>query len=806
MSWSIDVFGVRHLSPMGAWHLVQFLDEKQPDLILIEGLDDATDFIFDICRPETRPPIAILAYTSDLPVRTIVYPFATYSPEYQAIKWGHDHNVTVEFFDLPSSIFLGLYDREQQRMEAAIARRIKERSSAPETTNGGDDTNSCKTDDEASLNHDEPTVSAEQTGTSTHTPEPPRSLYMQIAERSGERDYETYWERNFEHTLSQGTYRRTAWQLGESIRDLEDDSPTWRAENLVREAYMRRRIAQCIANGIKPEKIVAVVGAFHASVLNGQHPAMSDAELALLPRRESKLTLMPYSYYKLSSQSGYGAGNHAPAYYELLWRTLVEQQATSDLSRRYVTCVAREMRSSGTHRSTAEVIEAVRLAETLSAFKEGTAPTLRDLRDAVITLLGQGEPAVVRESLAKVDIGTDIGQLPKGVSQTSIQEDFDRELRRLKLEKFRKTIAETLDLDLRENRRVQSREAALLDLHRSSFLHRLRVLRIPFVAQEVTRQDHATWAERWRLQWSPESEIALVEAVLLGETVELATAYRIKSMLEECERIPDASALVADCCQCGLIDSMNLARQRLQELAVLSRDFAELAFAVHNLSIAVRYGDVRQVDASRLLPLLQDLFSQAALNLVASSNCDDRAAPLLTQAIDLMNRVALELHDVIEEDLWIRELRKLTDADDRNPILSGYGCGLLLERGAMDAVDLSREVARRLSPGIAADLGAGWFEGLAKRNRYSLLARQSLWEQLARYVAELEDSQFRRAVVFLRRAFGSFSAREKRTIAENLGELWGMHAETTADLLEKPLTESEEKKLAELDEFGFDDL
>ena len=34
------------------------------------------------------------------------------------------------------------------------------------------------------------------------------------------------------------------------------------------------------------------------------HPAMTDEELASLRRRSSKLTLMPYSYYRLSSQSG----------------------------------------------------------------------------------------------------------------------------------------------------------------------------------------------------------------------------------------------------------------------------------------------------------------------------------------------------------------------------------------------------------------------------------------------------------------------------------------------------------------------
>ena len=85
MSWQISVFGVRHLSPMGAWQLRAHLDRVQPDVVLIEGLDDATELIPDMTRKATKPPIAILAYTDTLPVRTLVYPLATYSPEYQAI-------------------------------------------------------------------------------------------------------------------------------------------------------------------------------------------------------------------------------------------------------------------------------------------------------------------------------------------------------------------------------------------------------------------------------------------------------------------------------------------------------------------------------------------------------------------------------------------------------------------------------------------------------------------------------------------------------------------------------------------------
>ena len=58
--------------------------------------------------------------------------------------------------------------------------------------------------------------------------------------------------------------------------------------------------------------------------------------------------------------------------------------------------------------------------------------------------------------------------------------------------------------------------------------------------------------------------------------------------------------------------------------------------------------------------------------------------------------------------------------------------------------------------------------------------------------------------MFLRRAFGLFGAREKRQIAENLGEYWGLNADVASEMIEKPLTETEEKSLKDLNEFDFD--
>jgi hypothetical protein len=89
------------------------------------------------------------------------------------------------------------------------------------------------------------------------------------------------------------------------------------------------------------------------------------------------------------------------------------------------------------------------------------------------------------------------------------------------------------------------------------------------------------------------------------------------------------------------------------------------------------------------------------------------------------------------------------------------------------------------------------------RNRYALLSREALWRQLDAYIRSLDGDQFRRALVFLRRAFSLFEAREKTSVADMMGELWGIGSEQSANMLLGPLSEEEREKLEELNEFDF---
>ena len=734
-------FGVRHLSPAAAFHLRKTLDEARPELVLVEGPSDLNDQMKWLCHPDTRFPAAILAYTKTPPVRTILYPLAIYSPEVQAILWAHENHVTCRFMDLPSSVFLAM--------------QMDEEADAP----------------------------------------PTESVYERLEILTGE-EHDTFWERNFEQCAD---YHAACNTFGSELRA----SGAVGAENIVRESYMKRVILDTVKGGIPAEKIFCVCGAYHVDGLKNNIP-MTDTELKKLPKADSAATLMPYSYYRLSTRSGYGAGNKAPAYFHLLWDAMNGEGLQSAAST-YLVKLAAAHRKAGNIVSSAEVIEAVRLALTLSQMRGSRYPCLQDLKDAAITTMGHGNLSELAVAFADTEIGKTIGYLPEGVTRTSVQEDFYRQIKKLKLDRFRTAELQQLDLDLREKLTVKSQDAAFLDLNRSFFLHRLRVLGIHFANMLRSKQEKANWGEYWELRWTPEVEIEVVESSLLGDTIEGAAAFALKERADQAASIDQAALIFQDAFLCGMPAAAAHALTVLQSLSVDSAALTEVATTADSLSLVVRYGDLRRFDPKPVIPLIEQLFLRANLTLEDACNCDAKAAGAVTQAMDRLNILQLN-HDFLNQEAWVTLLERISDRDDLNTKCSGFAMAILLERGIATEELLAREVSRRLSPGVPADLGAGWFEGLAGKNRYSLIARLSLWRHLSDYLDSLDEDTFRRALVFLRRAFADFTPGEKSDIAENLGEIWGIHAQQVSELIMADITQEEQTMLSDLDDFDFDDI
>lgn len=740
----MKTFGIRHFSPAGAYFLRQFLDEVKPSLVLIEGPADFDFLIEDIVSKKLVPPFAIMAYTKEAPIDTILYPFAEYSPEYQAILWAKENNTECHFFDLESDIILGLEKRDDETKDGEII----------------SETNTKK---------------------------------------SIETDMEGFWERTLEQSEDMHAYRAGSALFGGSIRkDTNADDKSF-IRDTVRESFMKRKIKEYIEKGFDTEKIVAITGAFHTSAIESLEGAMSDKEYKALVRRESNVTLMPYSYYRLSKRTGYGAGNAAPAYYELLWQGFLNGDITYH-ERKYLSSLAKYMREHGGIVSSAQVIEATRLARELAIIRGGSVPTLEDLKDASITCMGGGSFGEMAMGFAETDIGKKIGSVPQDAMQTSIQSDFTSKLKQLKLEKYKELVATPLQLDLRENLRVKSKDSAFLDLNRSFFLYRLVVLGIDFAKIKRSNQDNATWAENWILQWTPEAEIQIVESVLKGDTIADAVAFVLSERLLEATKISEIAEVIEDAFNCGLPKIVEGAKRSLDEMTNGAIAMCDIADTVSKLSNMILFGDIRKLDREPLIPIVKRLCIRASLMLVGESACDDIAAATLADDIQKIHSVFM-VQDFLDESFWFDKLIELSNRDDLNTKISGLATAILLDAGKIDELTLRMEVSRRLSMGMPAELGANWFAGLSMRNHYALIGRLTLWESLSEYLDTLDEEEFRRSVVFLRRAFVEYSAKEKDMIAENLGEIWGLNAQAVSEIINSEIKEVDTEILEDFD-FG----
>ena len=748
----MKTFGIRHFSPAGAYFLRRFLDENKPDLVLIEGPADFDFLIDDSVSKNLIPPFAIMAYTKEAPIDTILYPFANYSPEYQAILWARENGKECHFFDLESNIILGLESREAD---------IKD----TKQENNMDFENS------------------------------PAKSSKKILET----DMEGFWERNLEQSEDMDAYRAGSALFGESLRKDSEALDKTFVRDIIRESFMKRKAKEFIKKGIDPEKIVAVTGAFHTSAIESLDGAMTDKEYMALEKKDSNITLMPYSYYRLSKRTGYGAGNAAPAYYELIWQGLLNEDITFH-ERKYLSTLAKYMREHGGIVSSAQVIEATRLARSLAALRGGSIPTLCDLKDASITCMGGGSFGELAMGFAESDIGKKIGHVPQDAMQTSIQSDFTSQLNELKLEKYKELVAKPLQLDLRENLRVKSRESAFLDLNRSFFLYRLLILGIDFAKIERNRQDNATWAENWVLQWTPEAEIQIVETVLKGDTISEAVAFVLGERLSQATKISEIADIIEDAFNCGMPKVVEGAKRSLDEMANGAISMHDIALTVSKLSSMISFGDIRKLDRKPLEPIVKRLCIRASLMLADESACDDMAAITLSEDIQSIHNVFL-VQDFLDESFWFDKLMEVAKRDDLNTKISGLSTAILLDAGKIDELTLRKEVSRRLSMGMPAELGANWFAGLSIRNHYALIGRLTLWESLSEYLDTLDEEEFRRSVVFLRRAFVEYSAKEKDMIAENLGEIWGLNAQVVSEIINSEVKEVDTKILEDFD-FG----
>jgi len=708
---SVHVFGIRHHGPGSARSVRQALEELAPDVVLVEGPPDAQAVLPLLAHVDMKPPVALLIYASDAPSRAVFYPFAMFSPEWQALGYALEREIPARFMDLPQAHQL-----------------LPEPAPAGEKPEGEEPEAKPEAEDEVS---DDPLGA--------------------LAQAAGYTDRELWWE----HQVEQ---RRDARGLFEAILDGMTELRRGREHKdereVRREAFMRRTIRAAEKEGFA--RIAVVCGAWHAPALVGGLTAKADdAVLKGLPKAKVEATWIPWTYSRLAYRSGYGAGVGSPGWYAHLW------ESPDRAPLRWLARIAHLLRETGLDASSASVIETVRLADALAAMRGLAMPGLAELSDATQTVLCAGDATPIAVIRTKLEIGHDLGEVPEDTPAVPLQRDLAALQKRLRL----KPTAEIkpLELDLRsENDRARSR-----------LLHRLALLRVPWGKPGPAGGGKGTFHERWVLEWRPEMAVALVEASIFGNSVESASTARVVGDAREAD-LGALTALLDAAILAELPEAIDRVLARVQEKSALSADVRLLMNALVPLARTTRYGSVRETRAEHLVGILDGLFERIVVGLVAAcASLDDAAAAQMARAIAAVHESVTLLDRAAQREEWTAVLVALVERESIHGLVRGAACRLLVEQRALGSEQLERHARLALSTAAPPAQAAAWVEGLLRGSALLLLHHDGVWSALDHWLASLSDEAFVEMLPLVRRAFADFSGAERRQMGDKVKALRG---------------------------------
>ena len=363
------LYGIRHHGPGSARSVRAALAAQRPDVVLIEGPPEADELVALAADPQMRPPVALLGYVPGEPKKAAFWPFAVFSPEWQAIRYALDADVPVRFCDLPAAHQLAMADHAERRRTDPVS---------------------------------------------------------ELAAAAGYDDPERWWEDVVEHVPGTAVFGALAEAISILRADAEAGAGEGESRDAVREAHMRKALRRTARDGF--ERIAVVCGAWHVPALRDLPPAAADDRLLRgLPKVKATLTWVPWTYGRLSYTSGYGAGIRSPGWYDHLF------SSAGQPVERWLAKAAAVLRGEGIPASSAHIIESVRLAEALAALRGRPLAGLEEVTEAACSVLCEGSDLLTALIQQRLVVGERLGAVPPATPMVPLQRDLQDQQRRLKL-------------------------------------------------------------------------------------------------------------------------------------------------------------------------------------------------------------------------------------------------------------------------------------------------------------------------------------------------------------------------------------
>ncbi|KOV67187.1 DUF5682 family protein [Streptomyces sp. MMG1121] len=769
------LLGVRHHGPGSARAVRAALTAARPRTVLVEGPPEADALIPLAADPDLRPPVALLAHAVDEPGRSAFWPFAEFSPEWVAIRWALEQGVPARFIDLPATHTLAWKGADEPQ-------------GSDEPQSGDEPRSGCRLQD-----GEESQDACDQVRVD------PLAV---LAEAAGYDDPERWWEDVVEHR-GPGELDPFApfAALEEAMGALRERyGAGGHARDLVREAHMRLQLRA--AHKEFGDEVAVVCGAWHVPALRARTTVAGDrALLKGLPKVKTDLTWVPWTYRRLARAGGYGAGIDSPGWYGHLFH------APDRPVERWLTKVAGLLREEDRFVSSAHVIEAVRLAETLAALRGRPLAGLIETTDAVRAVMGDGSDMPLALVHDRLVVGDVLGEVPDSAPAVPLQRDLARRQRSLRLKP--EAQERELELDLRGD----------TDAGRSRLLHRLRLLGVGWGEPARSRGSTGTFRETWRLRWEPELSVRVAEAGGWGTTVRGAAQAKAEADAAAARTLADVTALAELCLLAGLPDALPVVMRVLADRAALDTDVGHLAQALPALVRSLRYGDVRGTDTGALAGVAAGLAERVFVGLPgACAALDTDAAQEMRGHVDAVHAAVVLLAESVGvragvfappgsdragkvpsparadpsgtsgtsahghdgglgaqggagqgglRDRWRAVLRTLALRDSVAGVLRGRAVRLLLDDGELGPQEAARLMGLVLSPGTPPVDAAAWIEGFVGGGGGLLLVHdERLLGLVDSWLTGVPAEAFTDVLPLLRRTFAAYEPGVRRTLGE----------------------------------------
>ncbi|MFE5024933.1 DUF5682 family protein [Streptomyces sp. NPDC056656] len=712
------LLGVRHHGPGSARAVRAALDAAGPSVVLVEGPPEADALVALAADEGMVPPVALLAHVVDEPGRSAFWPLAEFSPEWVAIRWALERDVPVRFIDLPAAHSLALRDHQ---------------GATPDDPEG--DGEQGEEDSREAMRVDPLAV---------------------LGETAGHDDPERWWEDVIEHRGTSGDAFAPFEALGEAMGALREEYGDGGHErDLVREAYMRLQLRT--AQKEFGDGVAVVCGAWHVPALRVKTTVAADrAVLKGLPKAKVDMTWVPWTHRRLARAGGYGAGIDSPGWYGHLF------SAPDRPVERWMTKVAGLFRDEDRIVSSAHVIEAVRLAETLAAMRGRPLAGLTETTDAIRAVMCEGSDVPLSLVHDRLVVGDVLGEVPDAAPAVPLQRDLTRLQRSLRLKP--EALERELELDLRRE----------TDAARSRLLHRLRLLDVGWgEPARSMRASTGTFRETWRLRWEPELSVRVAEAGVWGTTVLSAATARAGADAIGAPALADVTALAERCLLAELPDALPVVMRVLADRAAMDADVGHLAQALPALVRSLRYGDVRGTDTQALSEVAAGLAERVFVGLPpACAGLDGDAAAEMRGHVDAVHAAVGLLEDdgtAGHRGRWHSVLRVLAARDSVAGVIRGRCARLLLDDGQLAEGEAARLMGLALSPGTGPAEAAAWIEGFVgggSGGGLLLVHDERLLALVDDWLTGVSADAFTDVLPLLRRTFSAYESGVRRTLGE----------------------------------------